>query len=210
MDVPLGNDGHFGVGFVARTSMPLSTFFKYEWASHISWQWRGSFEYLAGKEVKRMFIKFPDITEFQKRNFATTDEVLAYEYVTFLEQQLSDQFFPPFLETMVQPGFIIRSMNSFSSMRSWFGWTLGSDFWLQTKESFAINNIDASSSTLNVLRVATAKQSYGYQWKLFGSLSARWTRAKQDLVFSLDIDSTLSDYGIGKDWTVGLSIESHF
>jgi hypothetical protein len=210
LDVPLGNDGHFGIGIYLRSHTKLSAFIRSKWAHGILWDWRASIEYLAGKEVKRMFIKFPDPLEFAKRNFDTTDEVLAYEYIEFLDQQLVNQFYPPFLETVVQPGIIIRSTNSFSSFRSWFGWKVGSDFWFQSKESFHINNIDASSSTLNVLRLCTAQQDYGYQWKLFGSLAARVERSNQDWVFSLDADSTLSDHGIGKDWTIAISIESHF
>lgn len=210
LDTSLGNNGHFGVGIFGRSHMHLSAILKRPWADKIVWNWRGSIEYLSGKELKRMFIKFPDPLEFEKRDFNTPDEILAQEYVTFLEQQLVDQFYPPFIETMVHPGLIIRSTNSFTYFPSHFGITAGSDFWYQTKESFEINNIDASSNTLNVLRINTGKNVNAYQWKLL--LQGMWKieRPKRDWIISLNGDYTLINYGIGKDWSLGFNFEAHF
>lgn len=210
LDPSLGNSGHFGVGLFMRTHTPLSTFFKRAWAEKIIWNWRGSVEYFSGKELKRMFIKFPDPLEFEKRDFNTTDEILAQEYVTFLEQQLVDQFYPPFIETAVHPGFILRSTNSFTYFPSTLGVTAGSDFWYQTKETFEINDIDASTSTINTLKINTAKNVNAYQWKLF--LQAMWKieRPKRDWILSLNGDYTLINYGIGKDWSLGFNFEAHF
>ena len=157
-----------------------------------------------------MFIKFPDPAEFNKRDFTTTDETLAQEYVTFLEQQLSNQFYPPFLETLVHPGFIFRSTNSFTYFPRHWDYA-GSDFWYQTKETFEINNIDASPFVLNALRIHTAKQVNAYQAKLF--LSGMWKieRPKQrSWILSLNGDYTWLNFEIRRDWSIGFNFEAHF
>lgn len=210
LDPALGNNGHLGLGFFVRSKTTLSSFFKGIWAKNITWNWRGSVEYLSGKELKRMFIKFPNPAEFNKRDFETTDEILAQEYVDFLEKQLVDQFYPPFLETVVHPGFIFRSTNSFTYFPKHFGITIGSDFWYQTKETFEINNIDASSSIINSLKIDTAKLRRAYQAKIIVNGMWKIERPKRDWILSLNGDYTWMNYGIGNDWSIGFNFEAHF
>lgn len=210
LDPALGNNGHFGIGFFVRSKTQLSAFFNNSWSDKVTWNWRASIEYLSGKELKRMFIKFPDPAEFNKRDFETTDETLAQEYVDFLEEQLVNQFYPPFLEALVHPGFIFRSTNSFTYFPKRLGITIGSDFWYQTKETFEINNIDASPSMINALKIYTAKHVNAYQAKIFAHLLWKIERPKRDWILSLNGDWTWMNYGIGNDWSIGFNFETHF
>jgi hypothetical protein len=209
LDASLGNH-FFGVGPMFRTETRLDLFFKHSaWAEKIWWLGRGSIEYFFPKRVKRFFDQRIDYNNFAGRNFC--DPTQSIDNLAFVEQQLTDRFYPRYLETRVQPGLLFRWTGRFVFQKNHhWSFFLGSDWWIQTKESFSVTSIDAPSDIIGFLRIDAAKSPQPYQGKIQGGFIYEWERPKRDWLISLNGDYTLYDSGVGHDYTISFNVETHF
>ena len=209
LDASLGNH-FFGVGPMFRSETRLDTFFKHSaWAEKVWWLGRGSIEYFFPRKMKRFFDQRIDFNNFAGRNFC--DPTQAIDNLAFVEQQLTDRFYPRYLETRVQPGLLFRWTGRFVFQKNHhWSFFLGTDTWIQTKESFSVTSIDAPADNIGFLRIDAAKSPAPYQFKIQGGFIYEWERPKRDWLISLNGDYTLFDSGVGHDYTISFNVETHF
>jgi hypothetical protein len=209
LDTSLGNH-FFGIGPMFRTETRMDVFFKNSaWAEKVWWLGRGSIEYFFPRTIKRFFDQAIDYNNFAGRDFC--DPAQADNNLEFIEQQLTDRFYPRYLETRVQPGLLFRWTGRFVFQKNnHWSFFIGSDTWIQLKESFSANSINAPADIIGFLRVEAAKSPQPYQGKIQGGFIYEWERPKRDWLISLNGDYTLFDSGVGHDYTISFNVETHF
>lgn len=211
----LGNGGHIGIGGFIRTCAPLSLLFKHEKATDILASSKIGLEYLFPAYEKRFFIRNKDQTGFRNRDFENPDQ--AIDNLQFIEQEILNRFFLLARKTCVHPGIIFTWTSKLMYEGSRWGWMLGSDTWLRTRESF-------SQPTCPRLCIADPSEAIGldikknkpfmayrssifagirYAWHDWGSEDNTWT-------ISLNGDVAISTAGIGEDFSLFLKIEKGF
>lgn len=215
LEEPLGNRRHVGAGIYLESTTPFDVIIKRPWAKNISWKSFLSLEYLFPAKEKRFFVERIDPRLFDMRDFSVTDpndpeqKARAEKNMAFLSGQFVDRFFPLSFETWVHPGFIFWWTGKAVYQSERWGVHLGSDLWVKTEESFS--DINAGDDLLvDRLRIKQAQRLLGYQAKIFGSLLYKTKRSKRDWTFSLNADSTISNSGIGADYTLSLNLEVDF
>ncbi len=210
LETKLGNSQHLGIGFMFRTRTSLRALLdEYEWADNISWNNRGSIEYLAPSTETRFFIKRNQPSDFSSRDFDSTDPIIQKANLAFLEMELVDKFYPYAIKTRIQPGVIFHWMSRWCFSGEVWDLSIGSDFWLQHAESFeSFNCIDPDIFTK--LDLCNAQKEMAYQFKTFGSLAVKILRADYTVYISLNGEGTNWNKGIGDDWTASLNIEANF
>ncbi len=209
LETPLGNYRHVGLGPLFRAHALLSSILdEYEWAEKISFNNRISLEFFTPANEPRAFIKRNTAAEFTARNFSNTDPVVQAENLAFLETELVDKFYPYILTTNVQPGLIFHMLNRWCFCGERWDFNMGSDFWLQTQESF--NKICAPQSLIEKLDIENGKTPFAYQYKVYGGLGFKIVQKEYSLLFGINAEDTIWHKGIGKDWTVSLNVEANF
>lgn len=208
LDASLGNR-HLGIGGVFRSETKMSMFFNRPWAENIIWLSRGSVEYFFPRTMKRFFDKKINEHEFNKRDFCEAME--SFDNLQFIEQELTNRFYPMYLRTRVQPGWMFRWMSRFvfRKNKKWSCF-IGSDWWIQTKETFSVNAVEAPSEILSQIRVEAAKKPRPYQGKIQAGFIYQWERPTRDWLISLNGDYTLYNSGVGEDYTISINIETRF
>lgn len=205
-DTKLGNDGHVGIGIFIRGKTKLSSFINKPWAQRIALTNRISLEYLTPAHEKRFYINKINSKEFDKRDFENLDN--AVENLTFLEEQFVKKFYIRAFNTKIQPGVIFRWSSKASYQGRKWGWNLGTDLWLQDKETF--NSIKASDQILDEINVSKAKPPMAWQSKILGSVVYKLKHQKRIWYLSLNADTTYSRRGIGKDYALSFNFEASF
>ncbi len=205
LDTKLGNNGHLGIGAYIRGKTKLSSFIKAPWAQRITFTNRISVEFLAPANEKRFFINKINEKEFE-RNFEDNDK--SVENLTFLEQKFIEKFFLRAFDTKIRPGIIFRwTSKAHYQGRKW-GWNLGSDLWVQDKETF--RSIKTSDKILNQINITKAKAPLARQHKIFGSIVYKFNRPRRTWFISLNGDGTYSNRGIGSSFALSLNVEASF
>ncbi len=206
LDTKLGNDGHLGIGIFIRGKTPLTSFIKRPWAHRITLTNRISIEYLTPARAKRFFVNKINEKEFEKRNFESPNE--AAENLTFLEEKFVEKFFLRAFDTKIQPGIIFRWTSKVHHQGNVWGWSLGSDLWVQDKEKF--RSIKASNKALSEIDIAKAKPPIAWQSKILGGIHYKIKRPRRTWFLSLNADGTVGSRGIGKTFGISFNFEASF
>ena len=208
LDTKLGNDGHVGIGVLVRARTLLSSFlYEFEWAKRFSFNNKLSLEYLTPANETRYFVYRNKLSDFTSRDFSSSDPDVQEANLKFIETEMVNKFYPFAVRTKVQPGVIFRWVSRYCWCGDVWDITVGSDFWLQTKEKF--NNFRTSQS-LERLDIQNGKKPFAYQGKIFASFALKWARPTHTWHVGLNAEGTTWNEGIGEDWTVSLNIEANF
>jgi hypothetical protein len=216
IEVPLGNGGHVGLGVYMRSKTPLNSIIKRPWADKISMRSRMSAEYLFARTKVRNFIQCGDRGfEALGLNRATSvileevdeDANYARELVAFFETQLTDKLIPFALPTRVRPGMVFRWMTKYmyeDSAHNW-GWYLGTDNWLITREK--LSHISIPKCIPQSLNLSIARKPFAYQFGVIGSLFFKRTRNR---LIAANAQYNFGSVGIGDDFLISINFEQTF
>lgn len=208
LDTKLGNDGHVGIGVLIRARTLLSSFlYQFEWAKRFSFNNKLSLEYLAPANETRYFVYRNKLSDFTSRDFSSSDPDVQEANLKFIETEMVNKFYPFAVRTKVQPGIIFRWVSRYCWCGDVWDITVGSDFWLQTKEKF---NDFRTSQNLERLDIQNGKKPFAYQGKIFASFALKWARPTHAWHVGINAEGTTWNEGIGEDWTVSLNIEANF
>jgi len=206
IDVPLGNNGHLGLGVYMRGRTPLSAYMNTWFAERVKLANRISLEVFVPAREKRFYINKIDEIAFGNRNFQDLD--MAAENVQFLKEQAIARLFLRAFDTKIIPGVIFRWTSGMYYKGDMFGFNLGTDYWLQNKARIA--SINVSQKTLQEIDIPKAKQPVAQQSKIFGALIFKHKTDRCTWFFSLNADASLNTKGLGQDYSVALNFESSF
>ncbi len=211
----LGNGGHVGVGGFLRTCTPLSIMFKHPTADRILASSKIGLEYLFPAYEKRFFITQKDLPGYLSRTFDNKET--AASDLAFIEQELINKLFLLSRKVCVHPGIIFTWTSKLMYEGVHWGWMLGTDTWLRTRESFSKPLMPRCCPPVqpatDALDIDKNKPFMAYRSSIFGGVryspgedhigDARW-------IFSLNGDVALSTAGIGEDFSLFLKIEREF
>lgn len=136
---------------------------------------------------------------------------LANDNVTFIQQRFLNILYPPIANIEVKEGDIFKFR--VYSQTNWrvVQWDIGYDLWYQAKErvltccSCALPNAQ--------LDILAAARPAALQGKLFGHLNViKASDCKEDFSWRLGLkgEGTINNYGIGKDWLIGIDFVADF
>lgn len=217
IETPLGNNGHVGLGCYLRSKTPLHTLIKRPWAEHINIHSYISFEYLFPKKETRYFIQTyqQNAADFKALGLdrspatisrqAAEDPFYARTVLGFLENQFTDRLFPFGLRAEVRPGMIFRWVTRYMYEEQRWGYYVGSDSWLTTKEK--LSKIEIPKGFPSQMNKKIAKKPFGYQVGAMGNLF--WKLPHNHLV-SLNMEYNFSSIGIGYDYLISVNLEHVF
>lgn len=171
----------------------------------LSWFNRFRLNYLFPSTYIRFFNITKNPSEFN-RDYDNPDD--AQENLAFLSQQFVNTIFPPAVCTTVRPGFITEFTTSlnFDYGCSWF--EIGYDFWYEAQESIKIKN--PCNNNWTVYDVQDGTSFSAAQNKVFAKYFCIKTWRCYDWQIGLVGDATFANYGLGKDWTIGLDLSVNF
>ncbi len=215
VDTPMGNGGHFGLGAYIRSKTPLSTIINRPWAEHIMMRSRISVEYLFPKTQRRYFIEACDQLRFAAlgldrptnviREQVDEDPFYARTVLAFLEKQFTDKIFPFALPVKVRPGIIFRWMTKYMYEAQRWGYFVGTDTWLTTKEH--LSDIRIPRGFPELLNRKIARKPFGYQVGIMGNL---FWKLEHNWMLSLNGEYNFASTGIGHDFVLTLNFEHVF
>lgn len=206
IDVPLGNNGHLGLGAYMRGKTPMSTFFNTWFAQRLKFANRISLEWFLPAREKRFYINKINEAAFANHNFQ--DSNMAAENVQFLKEQAISRLFLRAFESKIVPGVIFRWTSGLYYKGDIFGFNLGTDYWLQNKAH--ISSIGVLRKTLHEIDIPKAKQPVAQQSKLFGAFLFKIKSDRCTYFFSVNADASLNTKGLGQDYSIALNFESSF
>lgn len=215
LDTPLGNGGHVGLGLFAHSCIPMSTFIKRQGATQVHMVSRLSAEYLFPSREKLFYIhknKLKDIDlDTFKPDTHTPDPAKAAADLKFIEQELIHRFFLAAYNTRVKPGIIFHGNNTFRYQGRRWGWDIGTDTWIQTKDTLSTITIPSCPNVLSLADIDKKKSEpfFAYRGKVCGGINYCVTNPTNKLNISLNLDTTLFNSGIGKDFVLFFKIECH-
>lgn len=215
IETPMGNGGHFGLGMYVRSKTKLSTIIKRPWAEHISMRSRISIEYLFPKTQRRCFIEACDQLRFAALGLDRPNSVIieqvendpayAREVLGFLEQQFTDKIFPFALETKVRPGIIFRWMTKYMYETQRWGYYVGTDTWLTSKEKLSAIYIPPGFP--RILNTNIATKPFGYQ---VGVMASLFWKLEHNWMIAIGGEYNFASTGIGHDYILSLNFEHVF
>jgi hypothetical protein len=200
LDSPMGNGGHFGLGFFVEPQIKLH--------EAVTLKALGSLEYLFTNKENRFFLEIKD-----KKEFATSTlekaleegEEASKEAVLFLNEQVIQTLFPPVFKTDVTPGFMAQiTIGPQFKLNEWY-FFFGYDFWFQDKEK--IRYVFCNPNNLNIKKALKRSASSN---KLFATLSYNKIETNRDWVFSINFEEALASKGVGKDFSVSVGFEFNY
>jgi hypothetical protein len=206
LDKELGNNGHLGIGGYVTTKMPLTVFIKHAWAEALDLKGRIFLEYLVPKQERRYFVTKNVAAAFEDRNFS--DQSQAAQNLAFLEETFVNQFYPYVLDTVVHPGLIFMWTSKLTYETPSWAFHLGTDTWIQTPEHFG--TIAATPTLLSQLDIRKDRNLWAYQSSILASLIFNINHRNDTTVVALNGSCVLASYGIGKEFTLGLTVEKNF
>jgi hypothetical protein len=206
IDVPLGNNRHFGLGGYIRGKIPLRHYTDIGFMQKMHWASRTSLEFFLPSMEKRFYINTIDTVGFGEHNFNDSD--LATQNLQFLKEQAISRLFLRAFDTRIVPGVIFRWNGGLYYKGQQWGYNLGPDFWLQNKAQ--LSSIQAPFKTISKLDIPIAKQPIAYQGKLFGGIVFRHKMERSLLFISLNGDVSIFGRGLGQDYSLALNIEASF
>lgn len=215
IETPMGNGGHAGVGIYVRSKTKLSALIKRAWAEHIAIHSRLTIEYLLPKKQRRYFIELSDKARFAALGLdrsprviveqSNEDPLYARTVLNFLEHQFSERVFPFALPVTVQPGLIFRWITKYQYEQQGWGYFIGSDSWLTTKEK--LYNIDIPPGVPAPLNKKIAQKPFGYQ---VGTMANLFWKLPHNWMIALNAEYNFSSVGIGPDFMLSFNFERVF
>ncbi|GEM_PF-3402409 len=188
--------GFLGEAFVALTNYTnLCVFFEWD-------------QFVKGHEDRAVRLAITP-SESLERDY--TNPALAQDNLTFLQQRLINILFPPIANLTVKQGDIIKAR--FYTQTNWrvFQWNVGYDLWYQDKERVLTCNTCALPTAQ--LDIKTAGKPAALQGKIFGGFNVQRHPEYYETFgwrAGLKGEATVNNYGIGKDWLVGMDFVADF
>lgn len=215
IETPMGNGGHFGLGAYTRTKTPLTTVIKRPWAEHISINSRMSIEYLFPKTQRRYFIETSSQPQFAALGLdrppsvileqVENDPAYARTVLAFLEQQFTNKIFPFALLAKVRPGVIFRWMTKYMYEAQRWGYFIGTDTWITSRER--LYNIHIPRDIPPLLNKKIAQKPFGYQVGVMGNV---FWKLEKNWLLSANIEYNFASTGIGHDYVLTFNFEHLF
>lgn len=151
------------------------------------------------------------LTPSQSLDRDYSDPALANDNLTFLQQRTINILYPPIVNIQVKSGDIFKFR--FYSQTTWrtMQWDIGYDLWYQAKERVATPSIPIWPNT-HVAILSAAKPA-ALQGKLFGHFNVIKASDYEEAFgwrLGLKGEGTINNFGIGKDWIVGLDFVADF
>lgn len=199
INVPLGNDGHFGVGPYFQCRNFIGDYI------YIHSQLEG--EFFNTRKRPRFFIVEKNPSDFNRNLF---DETKAKENLEFINQQIVNTFFPRMLCVDVKPGFLIKAKQAYIFDNGCWNMGVGADFWYQLPETLSFGS--CPDFNLSTQSIRDAIKAPAYQIKIFNHIGYFGISKKWDVDWNifLSSDFTLKSYGIGRDFTLCLTVGANF
>lgn len=218
LDTPLGSKS-FGIGASAWSEWPFWLLIKRPWAQELFFKGRMSLEYLFPHTECRYYIQCSDTAEFDALGLNRsseaiqeqigTDPAYAEAVVTLLNTQFVEKLYPFVFPTTVRPGMIFRSTSKAAHEAERWGFTFGTDTWIQLQEK--LSNIKQIGDRPPNISIAKAIRPFAYQGKIVFSLYFILPREFKDWTIGLNADQTFFSSGIGNDdYTISLNLEANF
>ncbi|MBN1549145.1 hypothetical protein JW872_00630 [Candidatus Babeliales bacterium] len=192
LNTGLGNGGHFGLGIFIEPTVHFN--------KDTHWYNRLAFEALLPGTHRRYFLKKVDISEFDGRDFASDDETIADDNMSFLNQRLLDMVFPNDFLVRVTPGAQLKITSIVDHVHGNWKFKLGTDYWLQGRESFRF--IDMNSTGIANYEIERGRRPSAKQLKFLGGFAYDTTVGNATTRLFLNAETTAFSSGIGKDFTV--------
>lgn len=199
LNTPLGNGG-----FVM-----LAPSMNFDW--HFGYNWQLSNDVSAQIPLPTMQPRFyqyvQSATQFQEAYNAAFNAG-PDQLADFVNQEIQNLFFPYEFPTRVFPGVVINSTTQFLyTFRDW-DFSFGGNFWYQGAESLT-PPIFANPSTYSYDYVGAAAAS-AMQEKVFAQILCNLETTNYAWSLSLYGDITVWNQGIGKDYTLAISVDCKF
>lgn len=192
------NNHHFSIGLFAHSLMKFNT--QFSLASLLS------LEAVLPSSEKRFYIIKNNPAAFAAFNWDDTT-VQVDEKITFLNQQFKEKFFPPAYTTRVFPGFVFQSTSALTHHCTNWDFTLGGDFWLQTKEHIRVNQ-KLPSDISGLLQTETAQRDRAYQSGIW--IAAEKHPCNNGWQWGIKAGTTTLSSGVGKDISFALTLKNDF
>lgn len=165
-----------------------------------------SLELFTPAQETRFFLIKNDQAAFDAFNWADPS-VNVDNKLAFLNKQLKEKFFPPGYSVSVSPGILLQSTSGLVIKRRRATITLGTDFWLHSKESFG--TIYAPESIKPLLDIEKAKMGNRYQSTLWIGFD-RTMQPGYKWNFGIKASTGTWSSGIGASSSFALYIEKVF
>ncbi len=136
---------------------------------------------------------------------------LANDNLTFLQQRTLNILFPPIANVQVKEGDIFKFR--LYSQTNWrvVQWDIGYDLWYQAQEQ--VNTCCIPVWPNAQLDILSAGKAAALQGKIFGHFNViKSPDCETDFGWRLGLkgEGTVNNYGIGKDWLVGIDFVADF
>lgn len=200
-DQPLGNGRSFGIG----PKFDLANYINYNWTFYTTC----AFEFFSTQSSHRYFLATKNAEEFNRlenidvNNIDDLTEAQAEEVIDFLNQQMQNIFYPKRVLACVRPGwqFKFRQMLMLDSDK-WHA-SLGWDFWRQAADKLTIPGRQS-------LEYEKGLSFSARQIKLFTNIGYYSLYEEASWYVMVNVDGTVDNRGIGKDFTLGVRLGFEF
>ena len=202
---PLGNNGH----------VVFATTYNSEFAFSNQWTWFNdmSLQIPLIAQEQRYFKKMQTEESFLTEYNTLFDSEDYTAFVLFINEKIQDAFFPTIITTKVFPGLVFNSTNQIMYQHHDWDFTLGSNFWVQGKESLQNHNVSATGEQINsgyYYDIQSARAARAWQEKLLGKINYHFESSTNSWAVGLYSDITILNSGIGNDFTIGVTIDGKF
>lgn len=197
IDPKLGNDGHFGIGCYLENKIGIFHNLAQIWL-------RASFDKLLPNEEDRLLM-FQRTINPKDVTTSTLDEPHASQFISNFVKQF---VLPTSFKVTTYPGGIFNFVAAVSTDIKKIRIAAGYDFYTQQKEY--IKKIHNTAVDLRDLRIIDAEYPRTIQHKIFSEIMYVKRKPRMDWGVGLGGDKTISNTGIGADWTAYLKFVASF
>ncbi len=192
-DAPLGNGGFFGIG----PRLDFTHYINYNWSlyTYLAYQ-----HYFENSQV-RFFLARKNPAEFDRDLTAEGQEEAN---IAFLNQQIVNTFYPQRTIARVHPGDTFQIRETLILDTDCWHAALGVDYWRLSAERVRVC-ADACELEIN-----KGLLPHAHQLKLYSSIGYFGVHNNTWYHVLGTVDGTVSNSGIGKDFTVGLRVGFEF
>jgi len=214
LDTPLGNGGHLELGIYMKNKFPVSMYIEQPWSRRLVYRSFMALQYQIPAWEVRSYILPVNSAAFAQHTFNYTDlnptqtALAVQQDFDFITAQFTERLFPIALNTKVHPGFIFRMTSQLGYEAPKGGFAMGTDTWIRSGEK--LTDIQASSAILDRIYSDTAKASFAFQSKVFGSAYFKKIKPGQVWAFGAGGDYTYWSKGIGQDFTLNFFVDVTF
>jgi hypothetical protein len=201
LNCPLGNNGH----------VVFAPSINFDWYFADRWQWSNDFSLQVPLPAKEQ--RFYQFTQTQTQfleDYNSAYSAGADVFAAYVNTQIQNMFFPFVFPTMVYPGVVFNSTNQLGYHLRTTDIYFGANFWYQGAEqlkNFGTGNTGNQNFTYDYAGAGAASAA---QEKIFARINYNIEHGKFLWSVSGYVDGTIWNSGIGKDFTVALSIDCKF